>query len=649
MKTLRLSGPVPFLVLAIVLALGCSKIWAGGDEAGLGTDAAGSAAADSGGQKDSQCAAACDGMQCGCGGACGECAATEVCTDAGLCKPVCPPICLGKVCGTDGCGGTCGECPGTETCTDAGQCQPTCEPACEDKECGLDWCGGACGTCPDTAACIAGQCKDMTLALGNSCINPFAVDAVPFNAEGDTNVATDKYSLVDESCEGFLMDVGKGSNDHVYAFTPAVTGFYRIQLQSNGWSSVLWVADSCDAPSPECLLVSHTGGTTTSELGLDLDAGTTYFIFVDGDTDFYNLSGPYTLSVSEPYGNTCAAPTSIDTLPFTYSASTEFATDNFSIEDDACNGTNLGKGGGARDHVFELTAPFDGIYSFNLTIGHPGILLVAADCDDVNGTCLGVAETVWGGTPEELLLTLEADQAVTIVVSSTEHGGSYTLTVELCEPLCATDAPCGHDGCGGSCGSCDDGLFCESSGTCVEPGMLTGNTCDVPIVIDTVPFTFEGDTSKATGDIQLTDEACVYWDVSVGTTHNDHVFQFTAPYSATFTFSLKKGSFYQSILYAAASCSAIVDSTCLDVVYKYSNPAVINLPLDEGQTIALVVDAVAEFWGVSATGKYTLSVELCVPVCAWYQDCGNDECGGVCGTCGPSTYCQGGSCEPKPE
>ena len=52
-----------------------------------------------------------------------------------------------KTCGDDGCGGSCGGCQGNESCTE-GSC--VCVPDCGDKACGADGCGGACGTC-DTA------------------------------------------------------------------------------------------------------------------------------------------------------------------------------------------------------------------------------------------------------------------------------------------------------------------------------------------------------------------------------------------------------------------------------------------------------------------------------------------------------------------
>ena len=39
----------------------------------------------------------------------------------------CTPDCTGKVCGDDGCGGSCGECAANEQCNDQGQCEKVCD------------------------------------------------------------------------------------------------------------------------------------------------------------------------------------------------------------------------------------------------------------------------------------------------------------------------------------------------------------------------------------------------------------------------------------------------------------------------------------------------------------------------------------------
>ncbi len=65
----------------------------------------------------------CNGKSCGpdgCGGTCGTCTDSKICSTAGIC--VCAPSCSGKNCGPDGCGGTCGACTGGTTCSSSGTC-----------------------------------------------------------------------------------------------------------------------------------------------------------------------------------------------------------------------------------------------------------------------------------------------------------------------------------------------------------------------------------------------------------------------------------------------------------------------------------------------------------------------------------------------
>ena len=107
------------------------------------------------GQKDdpdSCCFPHCEGKECGsdgCGGSCGACLETELCTGEGVC--VCVPDCAGKQCGDNGCGGSCGDCPAQYQCTGSGLC--ACVPDCTGKECGDDGCGGVCATCPINHVC----------------------------------------------------------------------------------------------------------------------------------------------------------------------------------------------------------------------------------------------------------------------------------------------------------------------------------------------------------------------------------------------------------------------------------------------------------------------------------------------------------------
>ncbi len=96
----------------------------------------------------------CSGIGCGtfCGVDCGTCAKGKVCVG----HQCCTPQCAGKNCGGDGCGGSCGSCTGSDHCA-GGKCV-ACKPDCTGKICGNDGCGGSCGKCGDGNVCSLGKC-----------------------------------------------------------------------------------------------------------------------------------------------------------------------------------------------------------------------------------------------------------------------------------------------------------------------------------------------------------------------------------------------------------------------------------------------------------------------------------------------------------
>ena len=119
------------------------------------------------------CVPSCEGQECGsdgCGGDCGACPDGFVCNVFGTC--VCLPQCAGKECGTNGCGGSCGSCPVGYSCK-AGSCEESCKPQCvtdngTPKQCGPDGCGGSCGFCPPGLSCTAqGLCSQIGPVCGN--------------------------------------------------------------------------------------------------------------------------------------------------------------------------------------------------------------------------------------------------------------------------------------------------------------------------------------------------------------------------------------------------------------------------------------------------------------------------------------------------
>ena len=123
------------------------------------------------------CQPACDNKQCGpdgCGTTCGSCVGNHFCNDEGICIPSCEPQCFSddgmmRECGPDSCGGVCGVCHADELC-EFGACVPACLPECANQSCGSDGCGGVCGLCPSGFDCQQGACVPTCVP---ECIGPY--------------------------------------------------------------------------------------------------------------------------------------------------------------------------------------------------------------------------------------------------------------------------------------------------------------------------------------------------------------------------------------------------------------------------------------------------------------------------------------------
>lgn len=137
------------------------------------------------------CTPDCAGKQCGddgCGGVCGTCGADETCNGDGQCQglPNCNQVAEGCCIGDEYI--TCfGDTPEVENCADqgllcglsisdgfvgcqesfahvpGGECPAPCEPQCDGKVCGDDGCEGTCGTCTGEGEfCSADQTQCVT-------------------------------------------------------------------------------------------------------------------------------------------------------------------------------------------------------------------------------------------------------------------------------------------------------------------------------------------------------------------------------------------------------------------------------------------------------------------------------------------------------
>ena len=149
--------------------------------------------------------------------------------------------------------------------------------------------------CPHGAVDGGGVCVDP-VPQGDTCADPFTVGALPFSTTGNTAGASNDYSYTAGSCPPETGGWGAGSSDHAYAFEPAANGTYHITL--SGFDSNLYVVTDCSDVNGSCVGGDEeVGGSATETLTLNLSAGTTYYIIVDGWNNSGNTTGSYTLTV----------------------------------------------------------------------------------------------------------------------------------------------------------------------------------------------------------------------------------------------------------------------------------------------------------------------------------------------------------------
>ncbi len=227
-----------------------------------------------------------------------------------------------------------------------------------------------------------------------------------------------------------------------------------------------------------------------------------------------------------------------------------------------------------------------------------------------------------------------------------------------CTPDCE-GKECGNDGCGGSCGECGAGQFCNADQACEDLPV-----CEMVQEVGCGDV-IEGDT---TGHENLLDDySCVGWDESgpeVG-------FKFTSDIDDLIIVTIEYGDEADLDLFVLEGACTIAD--CLD-----SGNTEVEFEAAAGGTYYFVVDGYG-----GAAGPYSLKVvcisecepdcsggpcsdngckgvcpcetegdicydgECCTPSCEG-KECGDDGCGGMaCGECETGT-CAEGKCHSGP-
>ncbi|MBI4975415.1 hypothetical protein HZC20_01940 [Candidatus Peregrinibacteria bacterium] len=153
-----------------------------------------------------------------------DCADAD-CSSQQLC---CVPQCgSGKICGPDGCGGSCGLCPGTSVCS-ANQKVCQCVPDCKGRVCGPDGCGGSCGTCGVGASSCS--LKGVCLANEATCD-----DGIDNDGDGKTDAQDGDCAKLDIGKVGVYFPPGQNAYVKFGTAVESVElGYYPVGVDSNG-------------------------------------------------------------------------------------------------------------------------------------------------------------------------------------------------------------------------------------------------------------------------------------------------------------------------------------------------------------------------------------------------------------------------------
>ncbi|MFH1531243.1 MAG: hypothetical protein ABIK09_11005 [Pseudomonadota bacterium] len=479
---------------------------------------------DGGGEPDEICAPDCAGKVCGgdgCGGVCGDCGAGELC-QLGLCVPEgsCEILadCLPRICGEDG---ECADCTDDLQCADAdlvcNEDSGHCVDCVEDADCPE---GAACNenytcqalACPDVDcpeglvcdeeahACVecvtAADCGPWDECLDNVCIGPApcesskdcADDEVCWKEEGicvfcveDADCDDGYRCTAEHLCEEILYcDSDKDCKDYdkvcdkdlgecVDCLSDVDCALDHFCMDAD------CLPDLCDqgAEGPVCLggdvVACNENGSVVIPVALCLegtfclDAACVEWLCVpgaagcDGDVAFVcndEGSGHASEEICEGQDISCVMGECIEVV--------------CQPGETVCLNPQAMVTCDEEGATFEVTECGDGAY-----------------CDDAIGACLEwvcVPDSQWCQGNSVMACDGIGSEAAKVDDCTEDELTCVDGACIACVSDC-TDLECGDDGCGGSCGLCEEGFACVWDGQCSPLPCNDGCTGATPAAI----------------------------------------------------------------------------------------------------------------------------------------------------------------------
>ncbi|MBL8743575.1 MAG: hypothetical protein JNK04_20840, partial [Myxococcales bacterium] len=131
----------------------------------------------------------------------------------------------------------------------------------------------------------------LDLSDGDTCADP-----VPLVIEGDAPIVA-TGNTVGETSDGFAdssCSLSGYGPDIIYAVTMVADANYDFDINANSYNSVIHARTSCENAETQ-IDCDAPPNTNNSSIGINLDGGSTTFIYADGSS---NNAGAYSLTVS---------------------------------------------------------------------------------------------------------------------------------------------------------------------------------------------------------------------------------------------------------------------------------------------------------------------------------------------------------------
>ncbi len=139
-----------------------------------------------------------------------------------------------------------------------------------------------------------------TIAYGDSCDDPIAVNTLPYFDAGNTADHADAYNgIAGTGCNITTQDPYLEGNDVVYSYTAGFTGNVDIELIGNEGYSGIFIYDECANIGVNCLNggISSSLGTPVYINSFPVTAGEDYYIVVS--SSHLNLTTEYALLIQQ--------------------------------------------------------------------------------------------------------------------------------------------------------------------------------------------------------------------------------------------------------------------------------------------------------------------------------------------------------------